>query len=206
MKQTFTELQQYAISTEEVGILLLFPSPFHPSIHIYLVYPCPHLSLPHFNSLTQAFFLVRFPCIPLASFFCKPFVHSAQSIPFPTFYRVLTLSIHLSLLLPSLTRSRETQILGDNLVLCLLQKYFYSLVIGVKLNVTACGYRVEHMNQLKPHVSIAVNKTRRKRHTNGRQRHVCHLTKRGRAINMALTEAQLNFSRADSKETKKKGR
>lgn len=30
------------------------------------------------------------------------------------------------------------------------EKYFYSLVIGVKLNMAVCGYRVDHINHLKP--------------------------------------------------------
>lgn len=30
------------------------------------------------------------------------------------------------------------------------EKYFFSLFIGVKLNMTLCGYRVDHMNHLKP--------------------------------------------------------
>ena len=33
-----------------------------------------------------------------------------------------------------------------------LQKYFFSLVIGVKLNMAVCGYRVGRMNHLKPEV------------------------------------------------------
>ena len=32
------------------------------------------------------------------------------------------------------------------------QKYFFSLVIGVKLNMAVCGYRVGRMNHLKPEV------------------------------------------------------
>lgn len=30
------------------------------------------------------------------------------------------------------------------------EKYFFSLVIGVKLNMGICGYRVHHLNHLKP--------------------------------------------------------
>ena len=42
----------------------------------------------------------------------------------------------------------------DNVRFCFnLQKYFYSLVIGVKLNMAVCGYRVDHINELKPQVS-----------------------------------------------------
>jgi len=30
------------------------------------------------------------------------------------------------------------------------EKYFFSLVVGVKLNMAVCGYRVGHINHLKP--------------------------------------------------------
>ena len=32
------------------------------------------------------------------------------------------------------------------------QNYFFSLVIGVKLNMAVCGYRIGRMNHLKPEV------------------------------------------------------
>ncbi|KAJ7356037.1 hypothetical protein OS493_027434 [Desmophyllum pertusum] len=36
------------------------------------------------------------------------------------------------------------------------EKYFFSLVIGVKLNMAVCGYRVKHINHLKPQVSYSI--------------------------------------------------
>ena len=39
-----------------------------------------------------------------------------------------------------------------NITRFLPQKYFYSLVIGVKLNMAICGYTMNELNQSKPQV------------------------------------------------------